>query len=58
MKKLNKEKVYLLFIDLRKAFDHVWRNGLWKKLLLLKFGWKTVNLFMNMYSGIRKKFLG
>ena len=55
IKKLNKEKVYVLFIDLRKAFDRVWRKGLWKKLLLLKFGQKTVNLLINMYSGIRKK---
>ena len=30
MKELNKKKVYLLFIDLRKAFDRVWGKGLWR----------------------------
>ena len=27
-----KEKTYCAFIDLRKAYDSVWREGLWKRL--------------------------
>jgi hypothetical protein len=30
--KKKKKKLYCAFIDFAKAFDTVWRNGLWNKL--------------------------
>jgi hypothetical protein len=35
--KKKKKKLYCAFIDFAKAFDTVWRNGLWNKLLPLGF---------------------
>jgi hypothetical protein len=32
--KKKKKKLYCAFIDFAKAFDTVWRNGLWNKLLI------------------------
>ena len=37
-------------MDLRKAFDSVWRNGLYHKLLKLGIGGKFYNLIKNTYS--------
>ena len=36
-------------MDLRKAFDSVWRNGLYHKLLKLVTGGKFYNLIKNTY---------
>jgi hypothetical protein len=32
--KLKKKKLFVIFVDFEKAFDKVWRDGLWCKLLL------------------------
>ena len=32
--KRKKKKIYCAFIDFEKAFDKIWREGLWYKLLL------------------------
>lgn len=42
-------KVVLLFIDYRKAFDTVWRNGLWYKAVKANIGGKVFNVIKNMY---------
>ena len=31
--KTSKKKLYCAFIDFKQAFDNVWRNGLWTKLI-------------------------
>jgi hypothetical protein len=46
--KLKKKKLFCAFIDFEKAFDTVWRDGLWYKLLMC-------NIKGKMYNG---KFLG
>jgi hypothetical protein len=32
--KIKKKKLFVTFVDFEKAFDKVWRDGLWCKLLL------------------------
>ena len=45
-----KEKVFAAFIDLRKAFDTVWRDGLFYIMLLNGINGKTYNIIRSMYS--------
>ena len=45
-----KEKLYVCFIDFKKAYDMVWRNGLYLKLLKYGVSSKFVNLIKDMYS--------
>ena len=48
---LNKNKrLYMCFIDFKKAFDTVWRDGLFYKLLKKGLTHKFVNLLINTYS--------
>ena len=39
-------------IDFQRAFDKVWRDGLWYKLLLNNMNGNMHNIIVNMYSGI------
>ena len=48
--KHNKKGLYLCFIDLHKAFDKVWRKGLFYKLCQLGIGGKIFQLIKNMYT--------
>ena len=47
---LNKKPIYVCFVDLRKAFDSVWRKALFYKLLSCGIGKKMVNIIKEMYS--------
>jgi hypothetical protein len=42
------------FIDLRKAFDSVWRKCLFYKLLASGVGHKTIDVIQNMYSELNR----
>ena len=46
----NKKQFFSSFIDLRKAFDSVWRKCLFYKLLASGVGHKTIDIIQNMYS--------
>ncbi len=46
----NSKKLYTCFIDFRKAFDSVWRNGLMYKLLKADIGGLFGKLLQNIYS--------
>ena len=46
----NKKKIYACFVDLRKAFDTVWHNGLLYKLMKNQIGRKFFNVIQSMYS--------
>ena len=51
--KANKKKLYCAFIDFSKAFDTVWRIGLWRKLLDTSINGKFFRIIHNMYDGIK-----
>ena len=44
-----KEKVYACFVDFRKAFDSVWHEGLFYKLLMISIGGHFYNLIKTLY---------
>ena len=46
----NKKKVYACFVDFSKAFDTVWRSGLYQKLLHLGIGGNFYNVVKHMYA--------
>ena len=47
------KKLYCAFIDYAKAFDTVWRGGLWFKLVNHGITGKCLTVIMNMYNGIK-----
>ena len=49
----NKKRLFVAFIDYRKAFDSVWRNGLWDKLLSQNVDGKIFRIITNLYSQIK-----
>ena len=48
--KLKRKPIYSCFIDLRKAFDSVWRNGLFYKLLRSGISTKLVKIITDLYN--------
>ena len=53
--KLKKKKLVCAFIDFAKAFDTVWRPGLWFKLLKNYVNGKMYDVIVNMYSNIKSR---
>ena len=51
--KNKKNKMCCAFIDFEKAFDKVWRDGFWYKLLLNNMNGNMHNIIVNMYSGTK-----
>lgn len=51
--KFQKKKLFCSFIDFSKAFDSVWRVGLWKKLLESKVNGKFLQVIKNLYSNVK-----
>ena len=49
----NNTKLYCAFIDYSKAFDTVWRKGLWYKLLKKGITGKIFDIVYNMYQNIK-----
>ena len=45
-----KEKIFACFVDLRKAFDSLWHNGLRYKLIQNGVGQKLYNVISDMYD--------
>jgi hypothetical protein len=48
-----KRKLYCAFVDFRKAFDSVYRNGLWEKLYNLGLRGKVWSVLRNMYKVVK-----
>ena len=55
MIRIKKKKLFCCFIDFEKAFDKVWREGVWYKLLMNKIDGKIYNIIINMYKGIKSR---
>ena len=51
--KTKKKKLFCLFVDYSKAFDSVWRTGLWMKLLSNGINGKIFRIIFNMYQNIK-----
>ena len=51
--KFIKRKLYCAFIDFTKAFDNVWRVGLWSKMLTYSVDGNFFNVVKNMYNNIK-----
>ena len=49
----SKQKLFYAFIDLKQAFDTVWRDGLWQKLVSVNINGKCLHLIKNMYNDIK-----
>ena len=50
---VTKKKLYTCFVDFKKAYDTVWRNGLFFKLLKLGISTGFVQLIRDMYSKLQ-----
>lgn len=48
--KNSKKKLFCAFIDLKQAFDTVWRSGLWSKLINYNVNGKFLNVIKSMYN--------
>ena len=48
-----KKKLYCAFIDFKKAFDLVYRNGIWYKLLLSGVSSKFICILQDMYKSVK-----
>ena len=51
--KLKKKKLFCAFVDFSKAFDSVWRVGLWNKLLQTEINGKFFQVIYNLYQNIK-----
>ena len=51
--KSKKNKLYCAFIDFEKAFDRVWRDGLFHKLLLNNINGKMYNVIFNVHTSVK-----
>jgi hypothetical protein len=50
-------QLYCAFIDFEKAFDKIWREGLWYKLLINNINGKMLNVIQNIYKDIKSNII-
>ena len=48
-----KRKVHMAFLDVRKAYDRIWRDALWKKMEGLGFGGGFLGVLKALYDDVR-----
>jgi len=49
--------LFCVFIDFEKAFDTVWREGLWYTLLMNHINGKIHNVILNMYHNVKSRIM-
>ena len=49
----SKKSIYCTFIDLKQAFDRVWREGLWEKISNYNINGKCLRIIQSIYSNIK-----
>ena len=47
------QKLYCAFVDYKKAFDTVWRNGLWNKLINSNVNSRILTVIQNLYKSAK-----
>ena len=52
-----KKKLFCAFIDFEKAFDSVWREGLWHELIINNIEGKMYQIIVNMYQNIKQRII-
>ena len=52
-----KAPTLLMFVDVRKAYDRVWRSGLWLKLKSAGLGGNCLRMIREMYSRVTRTVL-
>ena len=55
--KENNSKLFVCFLDVQKAFDSVWHNGLFVKLYEMGIRFNLLRLIMTMYKGMKSAVL-
>jgi len=55
MRKFKKKKTFVCFIDIEKAYDSVWREGLWKRLDEYGVDVKIRRILWDFYEGVKSK---
>ena len=48
-----KKKLFCTFIDLSRAFDTIWRVGLWQKLIENNISGKCFNVIKSLYQNVK-----
>jgi sorting nexin-29 len=54
-RKNERKPTFCCFLDIRKAYDTVWRDGLWTKLTEAKVDGKMLRMIRNMYEGVKSR---
>ncbi len=49
----HKKRLFCAYIDFQKAFDTIWRAGLWSKLLKCNINGKLFNVVRNLYQNVK-----
>ena len=49
----NNKTLYCAFIDLKKCFGSIWRNGMFFKLYNYNFGSKMMNILQCLYENVK-----
>ena len=55
LKRQRNKPIYLAFIDLKKAYDRIWRKGLWECLKSYNLGEKFIKVIQQLYNNHKKK---
>lgn len=55
LRRIEGKKTWLAFLDLKKAYDSVWREGLWEKLEAYGVKGKFVRMCQGLYSSVSAK---
>jgi hypothetical protein len=48
-----RRKVFMAFLDVRKAYDRVWREALWGKMRVLGFGGRFLDVLKALYTDVK-----
>ena len=49
----NNKRLYIAFVDLKKCFDSIYRNGLWFKMHKFNVDGKVLRIIRNMYEHVK-----